>query len=83
MQSETLKISGMTCSGCSSKVSNALKALPGVDEVHVSLPNGDAIVQFDETLTSPDQLKSAVEKAGYRVSDAAQARPPGKGSCCG
>ncbi|WP_395400971.1 heavy-metal-associated domain-containing protein [Pseudoduganella sp. UC29_106] len=82
MQSETLKISGMTCGGCSSKISNALKALPGVDEVRVSLPNGDAIVQFDETLTSPDQLKSAVEKAGYRVSDAAQVRP-GKAGCCG
>jgi copper chaperone CopZ len=83
MQSETLKISGMTCGGCTSKISNALKTLPGVDEVRVSLANGDAIVQFDETLTSPDQMKSAVEKAGYRVSDAAQSHPPARAGCCG
>ncbi|QCZ30332.1 heavy-metal-associated domain-containing protein (plasmid) [Leclercia adecarboxylata] len=51
-----------------------LKAIPGVDDVVVSLSTGEAAVRYDEQLTSPDQLKSAVKGAGYGVS-AAKATP--------
>lgn len=84
MQSVLLNVSGMTCGGCSSKVTNALKAIPGVEDVKVSLSAGEATVQYDEGRTSPDQLKSAVINAGYSV-DATHAaqKSPGKGGCCG
>ena len=64
MQTELLKVSGMTCGGCTSKVTHALKAISGVGDVKVSLPTGEATVQYDERLTSPDNLKSAVRGAG-------------------
>lgn len=64
MQTELLKVSGMTCGGCTSKITNALKAIPGVEDVKVSLSAGEATVQYDEERTSPDQLKSAVINAG-------------------
>ncbi|SCC94100.1 conserved hypothetical protein [Thiomonas sp. X19] len=67
MQTELLKVTGMTCGGCTSNVTHALKAIPGVGEVKVSLSAGEATVQYDERLTSPDQLKSAVKGAGYGV----------------
>ncbi|WP_197282328.1 heavy-metal-associated domain-containing protein, partial [Pseudomonas lini] len=48
MQSETLNVTGMTCGGCASNVANALKAIPGVDDVVVSLSTGEAAVRYDE-----------------------------------
>lgn len=84
MQTELLKVTGMTCGGCTSNVTHALKAVSGVGDVTVSLSAGEATVQYDERLTSPEQLKSAVKIAGYGVntSNTAQ-KPQGKGGCCG
>ena len=73
----------MTCGGRTSNVTNALKAVAGADDVSVSLSNGEATVQYDEKLTSPDQLKSAVKGAGFGVeSSNTTPRPQGKGGCC-
>ena len=84
MQTELLKVSGMTCGGCTSNVTHALKAIHGVGDGKVSLSAGEASVHFDERLTSPEQLKTAVKGAGYGVgvTDTAQ-KPQGKGGCCG
>ncbi|MGP1680226.1 MAG: heavy-metal-associated domain-containing protein [Burkholderiales bacterium] len=84
MQTELLKVTGMTCGGCISNVTKALKAIDGVGDVKVSLDAGEATVQFNERLTSPEQLKSAVKGAGYGV-DATNATHShkGKGCCCG
>lgn len=84
MQTELLKVIGMTCGGCISKVTSALKTVPGVGDVNISLSAGEATVQFDERLTSPDQLKSAVKSAGYgvEVSNATH-NHQSKGGCCG
>jgi copper chaperone len=69
MQAELIKVTGMTCGGCTSSVTEVLKAINGVDDVKVSLSNGEATVQYDEQLTSPEQLKSAVKVAGYGIGD--------------
>jgi copper chaperone len=84
MQTELLKVTGMTCGGGTSTVTHALQAVTGVGDVNVSLAAGEAAVQYDERLTSPEQLKSAVKGAGYGVDaiDANQ-KPKGKGCCCG
>ena len=84
MQTEHLKVTGMTCGGCTSNVTNALKAIAGVGDVNVSLAAGEATVQYDERLTSPDRLKSAVKGAGYGVDAANTAHSQkSKGGCCG
>lgn len=57
MQTELLKVTGMTCGACISNVTKALKAINGVGDVKVSLSAGEATVQFNERLTSPEQLK--------------------------
>jgi len=84
MQTETLKVTGMTCDGCTSKVTQALKAVTGVHDVVVSLSDNNAAVRYDEHLTSPDQMKSAVKNAGYGVdgTKAVKGQQP-KGGCCG
>jgi copper chaperone len=84
MQTELLKVTGMTCGGCTSNVTQALKAINGVGDVKVSLSTGEATVQYDERLTSPDKLKSAVTGAGYGVDTTKTTQiPKGKGGCCG
>lgn len=84
MQTELLKVTGMTCGGCSNSVTNALKAVHGVDAVNVSLSGGEATVQYDELLTSPHQLKAAVINAGYGIDAGTSAQStPAKGGCCG
>ena len=83
MQTELLKILGMTCGGCTRNVTNALKAVSGVNDVQVSLSAGEATVQYDEQLTSPDQMKTAVKSAGYGVDVPNAAHSPqSKGGCC-
>ena len=84
MQTEQIQVTGMTCGGCTNNVTRALKAIPGVGDVNVSLAAGEATVQYDERRASPEQLKSAVKSAGYGVDAAkgAQSRS-GKSGCCG
>lgn len=83
MQTELLKVTGMTCGGCISKITDALKAVSGVSDVNVSPSAGEATVKYDERQTSPDQLKSAVKDAGYGVdvTDVAHSHQS-KGGCC-
>ncbi|MBC7500788.1 MAG: heavy-metal-associated domain-containing protein [Herminiimonas sp.] len=40
VQTELLKVTGMTCGGCISNVTHALKAITGVGDVKVSPANG-------------------------------------------
>lgn len=82
MQTEHLKITGMTCGGCTNSVSLALKSIKGVDDVKVSLSTGEATVQFDEQLTSREQLKSVVIEAGYGIDNISQ-ESKAKGCGCG
>ena len=82
MQTEHLKITGMTCGGCTNSVSLALKSIKGVEDVKVSLSDGEATVQFDERLTSREQLKSVVIEAGYGVDNVSQ-ESKAKGCGCG
>lgn len=84
MRTESLKVSGMTCEDCTRKVALALKAIAGVEHVEVSLSSGEAAVNFDDRLTSPDQLNAAVVRAGFRSGAKVAAHAHhGKGGCCG
>lgn len=83
MQTDILRVTGMTCGGCSGKVMRALEDIAGVVEVDVSLSAGEATVQFDERLTSSEKLQSAVVAAGYGVNAShASPQPPAKSGCC-
>lgn len=83
IKTEQIKVTGMTCGGCSSNVTKALRAVKGVDNVIVSLSDAKATVQYDEELTSPEQMKAVIKEAGYGV-DASNIpqQSSGKG-CCG
>lgn len=64
----TLKVGGMTCNGCVASVTRVVRALPGVASADVSLADSAATVEFDPTRTSTEQIRHAIEMAGYQPS---------------
>jgi len=67
MEAVTLKVKGMTCNGCVAGVTRVLKAVPGVDDVAVTLSPGEAKISFDPGRTGVPALRAAIEGAGYDV----------------
>ena len=67
MTTATLKISGMTCGGCVRSVTKVIEALDGVAKSEVSLEKKRAVVDFDPGKLGVEQLKRAIEEAGYEV----------------
>jgi len=71
MQTEVLKVTGMTCGGCASSIMRALVAIDGVHDVKVTLSAGkvasEVNVQYDEQFTSSDNLKLAIKEAGFGI----------------
>lgn len=67
MQTEHITVTGMTCGGCVNSLTRALKAVNGVGEVTVQLSSGNTSVEYDEHLTSAQQIRLAVEEAGYGI----------------
>ena len=60
-----LKISGMTCSMCSSTIEKSLASLPGVLKAQVNLGNELASVEYDPTQVKLGDLEKAVTDVGY------------------
>jgi len=67
METITLGIKGMTCSGCVASVQRVLKALDGVGEVDVSLEREQATIEYVGSRVDPARLSAVIEDAGYEV----------------
>ena len=62
---EHFMVKGMTCAACSARVEKAARSVPGVTDCSVNLLTGDMTV---EGQVPPQEVISAVEKAGYQAS---------------
>jgi copper chaperone len=60
-----LRIEGMTCGHCAGAVAGALRRLPGVEVDRVT--GSGAMVRRDPERATEDDLRVAVEGAGYRL----------------
>lgn len=67
MQTEIIRIKGMTCMGCVNSVKNVLEKIPGVNGVDVSLEQKQVTIQYDATTTDTTQFEDAIEEAGFEV----------------
>ena len=63
----TFPVVGMMCAACSANVDRCLRRIEGVQEVSVSLPGRTAMVDFDPTRVSPEDLRREVASAGYEL----------------
>ena len=62
-----MRVDGMTCQACVRTVERKLLSQQGVKQAQVNLGAARALVEYDDALTTPDALLSAVEKIGYHA----------------
>lgn len=65
---ERYRISGMTCSACSSHVEKSVCKLEGIGKASVNLLTETMDVEYDEQMLSETQIVDAVVNAGYGAS---------------
>ena len=66
MVNKKLVIEGMKCEKCSAKVYDALKAVPGVNDVNVDLAGGKATVTCEDSVKDED-LCMVVLDSGFKA----------------
>ena len=65
LKKRNFPVQGMGCAACVARVESALKNAKGVCSAQVSLASNTALVEYDASLTSPGELRQAVQDAGY------------------
>ena len=69
-----MKIGGMSCSFCTSTIDKAYSRIDGVYEVGVSLAHEEALVKYDPSRVTPEQLRRTLEQIGYTYRDPEKVR---------
>jgi Cu+-exporting ATPase len=69
MKEKSYKVTGMTCAACAANVKRAAAKVPGVEQSDVNLATEKLTVRYDESKASFDDLKKAVEAAGYGLEE--------------
>ena len=86
MAQDKFDVGGMTCAACQAHVDRAVSKLDGVESVAVNLLASSMMVDYDPAQVSPDDICTAVDRAGYSASpvstgtDAAQSGSTQAGS---
>lgn len=82
MRSEILKLTGTKNQDCADNVTRALLGVKGVSNAVVVLEKSEVNVQFDDQITSTQELQNVLAQAGYAVSTEKSVHGE-NGSCCG
>jgi len=67
----TLRIGGMYCGSCVTKIENDILSKPGVVSASVDLASETAVVQYIPAEVNIDEMKKSIESLGYTVRDGA------------
>jgi len=62
-----LRVDGMDCASCAAKIENAVRRMPGISEVAVSVAAGTVMVGRDPNAVDDDTIRDQISKLGYRV----------------
>ena len=68
MAQDKFDVGGMTCAACQAHVDRAVSKLDGVESVAVNLLAGSMLVDYDPAQITPDDICTAVDRAGYSAS---------------
>ena len=68
MAQDKFDVGGMTCAACQAHVDRAVSKLDGVQNVAVNLLAGSMLVDYDPAQVTPDDICTAVDRAGYSAS---------------
>lgn len=67
MQKVMMKLGGMTCPSCLTKIEKAVKNVDGTDQIKVLFNAGKLKFVMDSTKTNTNDVKNAIENMGYEV----------------
>ena len=67
MKTENIKIDGMSCSSCSSKVEKAMNQLLGVEKASVNLATNTLTITYDHEVLERIEIEKNIEKLGFKV----------------
>jgi copper chaperone len=67
MTDKTFKVPDMSCGHCKAAVEGELNGLSGVKGSNADVEKGIVAVRYDEGEVSTEQIKHAIEEAGFAV----------------
>jgi copper chaperone len=67
MTEKTMRVPDMHCGHCKAAVEGELNRLSGVESSNADVENGTVEVSYDERMVTTEDLKNAIEEAGYAV----------------
>jgi periplasmic mercuric ion binding protein len=76
-RSVTLSVSGWTCGSCAAATRIALKKLDGVAAVSTDAGKAEAVVTYDDSKVTPEEMIRAVSRLGYAARVRHTASAPG------
>lgn len=79
MRTDLIQLSESIDSIAAARLASALQAIPGLEKVSISTTANNVKVEFDEDLTSTQELRMAIACAGLKSVPKSHAG----GSCCG
>ncbi|WP_284198649.1 heavy-metal-associated domain-containing protein, partial [Azospirillum oryzae] len=89
LRTSRYRVSGMDCGSCAAKIETALRRVPGIHEVRVSVPAGTVAVSHEDRLDA-DAVVRPLAALGYGATPAdpvadGPAAPAAAcgGGCCG
>jgi P-type Cu2+ transporter len=65
LKRESFPVLDMSCAACASSVESILKTTSGVKDAAVNFATQTAVVEYDETITKPSNLRESVRAIGY------------------
>ncbi len=64
---KTVHVGGMHCDMCEASIEKGINELEGIESVQASWNDSVAVVKYDESLASVEDIEKAIEKRGYTV----------------
>ncbi len=65
MQNKNFTVPNISCGHCTMRIEKTLNGLEGVTSVKAEVPTKAVSVEWDESKVGWDEMKAALEKAGY------------------
>lgn len=67
MTEKQISVPEIHCDHCKESIEGAVRALPGVETVNVDVDARSVLVRFEESVTTEETIKAAIEGQGFEV----------------
>ncbi|MEK5069700.1 copper chaperone CopZ [Sporosarcina sp. FSL K6-1508] len=64
---DIVKVQGMSCNHCVNSIETSVGNLSGVSSVKVDLGSGEVSLEYDNQVTTLEQIKETIEEQGYDI----------------